>query len=217
MRGAELRVVGGFVQHSAGVEADADMDGGLTRGRFDHLHQAHRMSAGDGARIEGAFLPRDGVDDRTRRRPRKAREARHAKGGEGEIVEREAAMRGELAEGERSPGVADLRDHIAQRGDLRFVDVEKGSGPQIAFSMTFSRSPRCPELPQEAMSSSQPFQPSSPISVEGALVRRKSRFTYKQLSQLALASTTCPLRVIVRSNFLPDQAMLNPTLGTCGS
>lgn len=45
------------------------------------------------------------------------------------------------------------------------------------------------------MSSSQPFQPSSPISpVSGH--RRKSRFTYKHLSQLSLSSTSCPLRVI---------------------
>ncbi|KAL8843337.1 MAG: hypothetical protein Q9170_000195 [Blastenia crenularia] len=45
------------------------------------------------------------------------------------------------------------------------------------------------------MSSSQPFVPSSPIS---PLVRnlRKSRFTYKHLAQLALSSTTSPLRVI---------------------
>lgn len=43
------------------------------------------------------------------------------------------------------------------------------------------------------MSSSQPFLASSPIS---AGRRRKSRFTYKHLAQLALSSTTCPLRVI---------------------
>ncbi|MCJ1474058.1 DNA-directed DNA polymerase eta rad30 [Lambiella insularis] len=46
------------------------------------------------------------------------------------------------------------------------------------------------------MSSSQPFLPSSPISFVGGSGRRKSRFTYKHLSQLSLSSTSCPLRVI---------------------
>ena len=97
------------------------------------------MSAGDRARIEGAFLPRDGVDDRTRRRTRQAREARHAKGGEGEIVERDAALRCELAEGERNPGVAGLRDHLAQRGDLRFVaQMLHGVGGEWAGRDSFS-------------------------------------------------------------------------------
>ena len=45
------------------------------------------------------------------------------------------------------------------------------------------------------MSSSQPFLASSPISPTVGR-RRKSRFTYKHLAQLALSSTTCPLRVI---------------------
>ena len=45
------------------------------------------------------------------------------------------------------------------------------------------------------MSSSQPFLASSPISPT-INRRRKSRFTYKHLAQLALSSTTCPLRVI---------------------
>ncbi|KAL8998104.1 MAG: hypothetical protein Q9169_002797 [Polycauliona sp. 2 TL-2023] len=45
------------------------------------------------------------------------------------------------------------------------------------------------------MSSSQPFIPSSPISPSGGQLR-KSKFTFKHLSQLALSSTTCPLRVI---------------------
>lgn len=45
------------------------------------------------------------------------------------------------------------------------------------------------------MSSSQPFLASSPISPAIGR-RRKSRFTYKHLAQLALSSTTCPLRVI---------------------
>ena len=46
------------------------------------------------------------------------------------------------------------------------------------------------------MSSSQHFQLSSPgYRVEGGQ-RRKSQFTYKQLNQLSLSSTTCPLRVI---------------------
>lgn len=45
------------------------------------------------------------------------------------------------------------------------------------------------------MSSSQPFLPSSPISLSAGH-RRKSRFTYKQLSQLSLSSTSCPLRII---------------------
>lgn len=45
------------------------------------------------------------------------------------------------------------------------------------------------------MSSSQQYLASSPISpIIGR--RRKSRFTYKHLAQLALSSTTCPLRVI---------------------
>lgn len=43
------------------------------------------------------------------------------------------------------------------------------------------------------MSSSQPFIPSSPISTG---VRRRSRYTFKQLSQLSQFSTSCPLRVI---------------------
>ncbi|KAL8804255.1 MAG: hypothetical protein Q9200_005904 [Gallowayella weberi] len=45
------------------------------------------------------------------------------------------------------------------------------------------------------MSSSQPFIPSSPISPSAGRLS-KSRFTYKHLSQLALSSITCPLRVI---------------------
>jgi DNA polymerase eta len=44
------------------------------------------------------------------------------------------------------------------------------------------------------MSSPLPFQPSSPAPGNG--IRRKSQFTYRQLAQLALSSTTCPLRVI---------------------
>jgi len=40
------------------------------------------------------------------------------------------------------------------------------------------------------MSSSQPFEASSPIR------GKKSRFTYRHLAQLASSSTTCPLRVI---------------------
>ena len=43
------------------------------------------------------------------------------------------------------------------------------------------------------MSSSQLFIPSSPISTG---VRRRSRYTFKQLSQLSQFSTSCPLRVI---------------------
>jgi DNA polymerase eta len=46
------------------------------------------------------------------------------------------------------------------------------------------------------MSSSQPFQPSSPLTAEGGTLRRKSRFTFKHLAQLALSTTNCPLRVI---------------------
>lgn len=45
------------------------------------------------------------------------------------------------------------------------------------------------------MSSSQDFLTSSQISPSKGR-RRKSRFTYKHLAQLALSSTTCPLRVI---------------------
>jgi DNA polymerase eta len=45
------------------------------------------------------------------------------------------------------------------------------------------------------MSSSQSFQASSPLFA-GDTRRRKSRFTFKHLSQLALSSVTCPLRVI---------------------
>ncbi len=45
------------------------------------------------------------------------------------------------------------------------------------------------------MSSSQPFQASSPLSA-GERRRRKSRFTYRQFAQLAAGSTSCPLRVI---------------------
>jgi DNA polymerase eta len=45
------------------------------------------------------------------------------------------------------------------------------------------------------MSSSQPFQPSSPLFDDGSR-RKKSKFTYRQLAQLAVYSTTCPLRVI---------------------
>jgi DNA polymerase eta len=43
------------------------------------------------------------------------------------------------------------------------------------------------------MSSSQSFQASSPLHAGG---RRKSRFTYRHLAQLATSSTNCPLRVI---------------------
>jgi DNA polymerase eta len=46
------------------------------------------------------------------------------------------------------------------------------------------------------MSSSQPFQHSSPLSAGGGSIRKKSRFTYKHLAQLALSSAICPLRVI---------------------
>ncbi|MCJ1388559.1 DNA-directed DNA polymerase eta rad30 [Xylographa bjoerkii] len=47
------------------------------------------------------------------------------------------------------------------------------------------------------MSSSQPFLQSSPLSqLHSGGGLRKSRFTYKHLSQLSLSSTTCPLRVI---------------------
>ena len=45
------------------------------------------------------------------------------------------------------------------------------------------------------MSSSQPFVPSSSISPSAGHLR-KSRFTFKNLAQLALSSTACPLRVI---------------------
>lgn len=45
------------------------------------------------------------------------------------------------------------------------------------------------------MSSPQLYQPSSPLSPVTAH-RRKSRFTYKHLSQLSLSSTSCPLRII---------------------
>lgn len=43
--------------------------------------------------------------------------------------------------------------------------------------------------------SSQDFQLSSPISIVGSR-RRKSRYTYRNLTQLAQSSTNCPLRVI---------------------
>lgn len=46
------------------------------------------------------------------------------------------------------------------------------------------------------MSSSQPFLASSPMSSDATRRRRKSRFTYKHLAQLALSSASCPLRVI---------------------
>ncbi|CAL8577200.1 N-acetyltransferase eso1 [Xanthoria parietina] len=45
------------------------------------------------------------------------------------------------------------------------------------------------------MSSSQPFIPSSPISPSAGHLR-KSKYTFKHLSQLALSSPACPLRVI---------------------
>lgn len=45
------------------------------------------------------------------------------------------------------------------------------------------------------MSSSQPYVASSPFSPQTAR-RRKSRFTFKHLSQLSASSTSCPLRVI---------------------
>ena len=48
------------------------------------------------------------------------------------------------------------------------------------------------------MSSSQPFLTSSPCSPLSLTIgqRRKSKFTYKNLSQLGVSATTCPLRVI---------------------
>ncbi|KAI9733538.1 MAG: DNA-directed DNA polymerase eta rad30 [Cirrosporium novae-zelandiae] len=46
------------------------------------------------------------------------------------------------------------------------------------------------------MSSPEPFVPSSSLSICDGIQSRKSRFTYKHLSQLALSSTSCPLRVI---------------------
>jgi len=45
------------------------------------------------------------------------------------------------------------------------------------------------------MSSSQPFLASSPFSANAGRTR-KSRFTYKNLIQLGLSSTACPLRVV---------------------
>ncbi|ESZ98364.1 hypothetical protein SBOR_1242 [Sclerotinia borealis F-4128] len=47
----------------------------------------------------------------------------------------------------------------------------------------------------EAMSSSQPFVPSSPLQTTPSR-RKKSQFTYRQLAQLATFATSCPLRVI---------------------
>ena len=44
------------------------------------------------------------------------------------------------------------------------------------------------------MSSSQPFEQSSPTA--GSYATKRSRFTYRQLAHLALSSVTCPLRVI---------------------
>lgn len=46
------------------------------------------------------------------------------------------------------------------------------------------------------MSSPQPWQASSSPTSPQHLRRRKSRFTYKHLAQLALYSTACPLRVV---------------------
>ena len=49
-------------------------------------------------------------------------------------------MRGELAEGERNPGVVGLRDHLAQRGDLRFIgQMLHGVGGEWAGRVLFSR------------------------------------------------------------------------------
>ncbi|EOD50373.1 putative sister chromatid cohesion protein eso1 protein [Neofusicoccum parvum UCRNP2] len=45
------------------------------------------------------------------------------------------------------------------------------------------------------MSSSQPFLASSPLSTSSGR-RRKSKFTFRHLSQLGTSTTTCPLRVI---------------------
>lgn len=45
------------------------------------------------------------------------------------------------------------------------------------------------------MSSSQPFMQSSPLQVSPSR-RKKSQFTYRQLAQLAVSATSCPLRVI---------------------
>ena len=45
------------------------------------------------------------------------------------------------------------------------------------------------------MSSSQPFLPSSPLSLTAGR-RQKSRFTYKHLNLLSQSSTSNPLRVI---------------------
>jgi hypothetical protein len=65
------------------------------------------------------------------------------------------------------------------------------------------------------------------MSAGGGLVRKKSRFTFKQLAQLALSSTSCPLRVVVGDilsarilpilhGFLPGQAILTlMSSGTC--
>ncbi|CAG8972725.1 hypothetical protein HYALB_00008640 [Hymenoscyphus albidus] len=49
------------------------------------------------------------------------------------------------------------------------------------------------------MSSSQPFQASSPLSASGGR-QKKSRFTYRHLAQLALSSVSCPLRVIAHAD-----------------
>ena len=45
------------------------------------------------------------------------------------------------------------------------------------------------------MSSSQPFLPSSPLSLANGS-QRKSKFTFRNLSQLGVSATSCPLRVI---------------------
>lgn len=53
----------------------------------------------------------------------------------------------------------------------------------------------CASVRKPVMSSSQPFQPSSPLSATDGR-RRKSRFTYKHFAQLTSYSTSSPLRVV---------------------
>ena len=97
------------------------MIGGVARRRGDHLHQPHGAGGGDRLGIEGAFLACDGEDDRTRRGAWQRVEIRNAIGGEGDVVERDSAIGGGLAENEREFRVALARDDISERRDLRLV------------------------------------------------------------------------------------------------
>ena len=87
----------------------------------------------------------------------------------------------------RKPWILELANNV-QRSKFTYRDEED--------HLTIDARQQCHRSASKSkMSSSQPFQPSSPLST-GSIRKTKSRFTYRQLAQLGTSSTTCPLRVV---------------------